>query len=215
MAALRHREHTGLGQHVDISMFDSMLAMADMVPHLWSMDAPPHWARGGSLGIVAGFRARDGYFVLAVLRPHQFERLARIVGRPEWIDDPRFDGLEAWARQIEPTVRPAVEAWARDLTKGEASRILCEEGVAAGPSNLAADIAADPHVAKRDMLLEVPRPDGERPMCVVGNPVKLSRVGEGPVTRFPRLGQHVGEVLSEILDLDEEEISGLRSRGVI
>jgi formyl-CoA transferase len=215
LSALRHRERTGLGQHVDISMFDSMLAMADMVPHLWSMGAPPHWARGGSLGIVAGFRATDGYFVVAVLRPHQFERLARLVGHPEWIGDPRFEGLEAWARQIEPTVRPAVEAWARDLTKLEASRVLCEEGIAAGPSNLADDIATDPHVARRDMLLEVPRPDADRPMQVVGNPVKLSRVSEGPVGRFPRLGQHTDEVLREVLDLDDAALTGLRERGII
>ncbi|MGH0036815.1 MAG: CaiB/BaiF CoA transferase family protein [Myxococcota bacterium] len=215
LAALRHRERTGLGQHVDISMFDSMLAMADMVPHLWSMEAPPHWARGGSLGIVAGFEARDGHFVLAVLRPHQFERLAQLVGHPEWVGEPRFDGLEAWAREIEPTVRPAVERWARDKSKLEASRILCEQGIAAGPSNLAQDIAADPHVERRDMLLEVPRPDSDRPMQVVGNPVKLSRVGEGPVTRFPRLGQHGAEVLREILGLGDDEIAALRERGVI
>jgi len=215
LAALRHRELTGLGEHVDISMYDSMLAMADMVPHLWSMGAPPEWARGGSLGIVASFAARDGWFVIAVLRPHHFERLARLVGHPEWIGDPRFDGLEAWATQIEPTVRPAVEAWARDRTKLEASRVLCEQGIAAGPSNLAADIAADPHVAQRAMLIEVPRPDSDRPMQVVGNPVKLSRVAEGPVRRFPRLGEHTDEVLREVLGLSPERIAALRERGVI
>jgi len=68
LAALRHRERTGLGQHVDISMFDSMVAMSDMVPHLWSMEAPAAWATAGSFGIVSGFRASDGYFVVSVVR---------------------------------------------------------------------------------------------------------------------------------------------------
>ncbi len=215
LAALRQRDRTGRGRRVDISMYDSMLAMADMVPHLWSMGAPPEWARGGSLGIVAGFRARDGYFVLSVLRPHQFERLATLVGHPEWIGDPRFDGLEAWARQIDPLVRPAVEAWARDLGKLEASRRLCEEGIAAGPSNVAEDIAADPHVHRRNMLLEIPRPDAPEPMRVVGNPVKIAGVAERPVSASPRLGQHTAEILREILGLRDDELEALRAEGVI
>ena len=55
LSALLHRHATGLGQHVDVSMYDSMIAMADMIPHLWSMDAPAAWATAGSLAIVAGY----------------------------------------------------------------------------------------------------------------------------------------------------------------
>ena len=65
------------------------------------------------------------------------------------------------------------------------------------------------------MLIEVPRPDGGAPLRVVGNPVKLSRVAEGPVTRFPSLGQHTNEVLGELLGLSDAELAGLRERGVI
>lgn len=215
LAALRHRERTGLGQHVDISMFDSMLAMSDMVPHLWSMGAPAAWATAGSFGIVAGFRARDGYFVISVVREHHFERLVRTVGHPEWCDDPRFATREDWAARIEDTLRPAIEGWAADKTRLEACEALCSEGVAAGPSNLAEDIHADPHVQAHDMLIEVPRPDAERPMQVVGNPVKLSRVSEGPVRSFPRLGEHTERVLRETLGLGDERLEDLRARDVI
>jgi crotonobetainyl-CoA:carnitine CoA-transferase CaiB-like acyl-CoA transferase len=215
LAALRHRDQTGVGQHVDISMYDAMIAMSDMVPQLWSMGAPAGWATAGSIAIVAGFRARDGYFVVSVMREHQFERLAHTVGHPEWCDDPRFATREGWARQIEETLRPAIEAWARDRTRLEASRILCEQGIPAGPSNLAPDIHADPHVQAHAMLIEVPRPDGERDMQVVGNPVKLSRVAEGPVSSFPGLGEHTEEVLRETLALPDEEIAALREEHVI
>ncbi len=215
LAALRHREQTGLGQHVDVSMYDSMLAMSDMIPQLWSMDAPAAWATAGSIGIVAGFRAKDGNFVVSVFREHHFERLAQTVGHPEWCKQERFATREGWAEHTESVVRPALEAWAADKTRLEACRELCNQGVAAGPSNLAADIRADPHVEARDMLVEVPRPDGAPDMLVVGNPVKLSRVSEGPVERFPRLGEHTEEVLRSTLGLDDSELMSLRDRGVI
>jgi len=214
-AALRHRERTGLGQVVDVAMLDAMIAVSDMPPLLWSMGAPERWASSGSLGICAAFRAADGFFVVAVFREHQLERLARAVGRPEWIGDPRFATREGWAREIDPTVRPALEAWAADKTKLEASRALTALGIVAGPSNTAADLAADPHVRARDMLLAVPRPDGERDLLVVGNPVKLSRVAEGPLASFPSLGEHTDDVLRAVLGLPDEELARLRAQGVI
>jgi formyl-CoA transferase len=215
LCALRHRERTGLGQVVDVAMLDAMLAVSDMPPFLWSMGAPERWAAAGSLGICAGFRARDGFFVVAIFREHQLERLARAVGHPEWIGDPRFATREGWARSTDPVVRPALEAWAADKTKLEAARLLCELGIVAGPSNTAADLAGDPHVALRDMLIEVPRPDGGRPMLVVGNPVKLSRVAEGPVTPFPSLGEHTDDVLRGLLGLGDDELARLREAGAI
>jgi formyl-CoA transferase len=215
LAALQHRARTGLGQYVDISMYDSTLALADMIPQLHSMGAPPEWATAGSLAIVAGFRARDGWFVISCVREHHFERLVTTIGHPEWKDDPRFATREGWAREIEPTLRPAIEAWARDKTRREACEALAAQGVAAGPSQLAQDIIDDPHVAMRHMLIEVPRDDGDRDMLVVGNPVKLSRAQEGPVAPFPRLGEHTDALLGELLDLGEEELASLRERGVI
>jgi crotonobetainyl-CoA:carnitine CoA-transferase CaiB-like acyl-CoA transferase len=215
LAALRHRERTGRGQVVDISMYDSMVAMSDMVPFLWSMGATPALATAGTIGVVGAFRARDGYFVVSVFREHHFERLAGLVGHPEWCDDERFATRAGWAQHTEAVIRPALEDWAADRTKLEACRELCARGVAAGPSNLAEDIEADPHVKLRDMLIEVPRPDAERPMLVVGNPVKLSRVAEGPVRRFPRLGEHTEEVLRATLGLDADEIARLREEGVV
>ena len=215
LAALRQREQTGRGQHVDIAMYDAMVAMTDMVPFMWSLGEPPSAATAGRTGIVAGFAASDGHFVMAVLRDHQFERLAALVGEPGWCSDPRFATREGWAEHRESVVRPAVEAWARNKTKLEASRLLAAEGIAAGPSNLAPDLCGDPHVAARDMLIEVPRADGARPMLVSGNPVKLSAAPEGPFTATPCLGEHTEAVLREALALDDREIEALRRKGVI
>ena len=215
LAALRQRDRSGLGQHVDVAMYDAMIAMTDMVPFLWSMGAPASMAASGSTALVAAFRARDGYFVVAVFREAMFEKLCRTVGHPEWLEDPRLAERRGWAEHTEDLIRPVVEAWAADKSKLEAARALCDQGIVAGPSNRAEDIVADPHVAARDMLIEVPRPDDERPYLVVGNPVKMSRLAEGPVQRFPRLGQHTDEVLEHLLGVDAAERAHLREAGVI
>jgi formyl-CoA transferase len=215
LAALRQRERTGCGQHVDVAMFDAMIAMTDLVPFMWSVGEPPTAATSGRTGIVAGFAASDGHFVMAVLREHQFEQLADIVGQPGWCSDPRFATREGWAEHRESVVRPAVEAWARDKTKLEASRVLAAHGIPAGPSNHAPDLYRDPHVAARDMLIEVPRVDAAEPMLVPGNPVKLSGAPEGPLAPLPGLGEHTEAVLRESLGLDDRELESLRRDGVI
>jgi formyl-CoA transferase len=215
LAALQHRARTGLGQHVDIAMYDSMIAMADMVPQLWSMGAPASMAGPGSTALVAAFRARDGYFVVAVLREHMFEKLCRLLGRDDWLSDPRFATRVGWAQHTESVIRPVIEAWAADKTKLEAARTLAELGITAGPSNVAEDLAVDPHVALRDMLIEVPRPDGEPPYLVSGNPVKMSLLAEGPIAPPPRLGAHTAEVLRELLGADPAELARLRHEGAI
>jgi formyl-CoA transferase len=215
LAALRHRDATGLGQYVDVAMYDAMIAMTDMVPFLHSMGAPPSMAGPGSTALVGAFAATDGHFVVAVFREPMFEKLCHLLGHSEWIGDPRFADRTGWARHTEDVIRPALEGWARDKTKLEASSALCEAGIVSGPSNRAEDIVADPHVALRDMLIEVPRPDAEDPYLVVGNPVKMTRLAEGPVGPVPRLGQHTDDLLRSLLSLSDEEIAALRSNGAI
>jgi formyl-CoA transferase len=215
LGALRQRDRSGQGQHVDVAIYDAMVAINDMLPFMWSMGLPPVMCTPRHFALVASFQARDGWFVVACFREHQFERLARCVGRPEWCGDPRFATREGWALHRESVIRPAVEAWAREKGKLEAARELCATGVAAGPSNDGGDLRADPHVALRDMLIEVPRPDAGDDLLVVGNPVKLSRTAEGPVGTFPRLGEHTDAVLSSTLGLGAEDLAALRARGVI
>lgn len=218
LSALRHRERTGLGQHVDISMFDSMVAMADLLPFFWSMGTQPWRQGGGGQGLIEGYRCEDGWFVIEVIREHQFDRLADVVGHPEWKDDPRLFSRQGWDEHKESVIRPGIENWAAGRTKLEVCHDLCAAGVAAGPSNTAEDLLADPHVEMRNMLIEVERPDrqdGADPLLVVGNPVKLSRVAEGPVGRWPALGEHTEAILGSLLGLGPEEISDLRSRNVV
>ena len=213
LAALRHRDRTGEGQYVDIAMYDSMVAMADLVVNFWSMGV--RGKRQAAL-IMDAFRARDGWFIVQVGREHQFERLATTLGTPEWLSDPRLATREGWRDHVDDIIRPSVEQWAADKTRLEACNLLAGDGIAAGPVHTPEDIVADPHVAARNMLVEIPRTDGvEDPVLVPGNPVQLSKVAVGPETYPPRIGEHTAALLSAELGLSETELEKLRAEGAI
>jgi formyl-CoA transferase len=213
LAALRHRERTGEGQYVDIAMLDAMVAMTDLVTNFYSMGL-----RGGAMGalIMHGFRASDGWFIMQVGREHQFERLAHTVGAPEWLTDERFATRQGWIDHLDTVIRPAVERWASGLSKVDACKILGEAGIAAGPCFSDEEVVHDPHVAARHMLVEVPRTDGvEEPVLVPGNPIKMSKMAEGPEAMVPWLGEHTDEILSAELGLSDDDIAKLRDAGVV
>jgi formyl-CoA transferase len=213
LAALRHRDRTGEGQYVDVAMLDSLLAMTDIVTNFWSLGL-----RGGDVGplILTTFRADDGWFVLQVVREHQFEALMELIGKPEWNTDERFATRQGWVDHLESELRPAIEAWAAGRTKMAACAALSAAGLAAGPCFSDEEVVHDPHVAARNMLVEMPRVDGvEQPVLIPGNPVKLSKVAEGPERRVPWLGEDTDAVLAAELGLDGDELARLRAEGVI
>jgi crotonobetainyl-CoA:carnitine CoA-transferase CaiB-like acyl-CoA transferase len=213
LAALRQRDRDGHGQYVDIAMFDALIAMTDIVTNFWSMGLP-----GGSPAqlIMHGFRARDGWFIVQVGREAQFTKLVALIGHPEWAGDPRFATRQGWVDHLEDVLRPAIESWAGERSKVEASAELAAAGIAAGPCYTDQEVVVDPHVAARHMLVELPRTDGApQPVLIPGNPVKLSGVAEGPETRVPWLGEHTDEVLSTELGLGAAEIDRLRAAGVV
>jgi len=213
LAALRHAEATGVGQHVDIAMFDAMVSMMDLVPFQPSIGVTDN-SLSAWPGIMTDFAANDGRFVIQVGREHQFARLAEAIGEPGWVDDPRFSTREGWVENLESVIRPALEGWAASMTKLEACHALANAGVVAGPSFEAADIVADDHIANRSMIARVDRPD-EGQVHVSGNPVKLSRTAEPDPVRWPGLGQHTNAILRDALNMDDTELAALRAAGVI
>ena len=211
-AALRQRDRTGRGQLVDIAMLDSMLAMGDVVTNFWSLGQRERVP----MVVVGSFRASDGWFVMQVAREHQFEALAELVGQPGWLTDERFATRAGWGTHTEDVIRPAIEGWAADKTRLEVCEALGAANIPSGPAYTAPEVIEDDHVARRNMLVEMPRPDGvEEPVLIPGNPVKLSDVAEGPETRVPWVGEHTSEVLREELGLNDGELEELRAQSVI
>lgn len=214
LAALRHRDRTGLGQYIDVAMFDAMVSMTDLVTNFWSLGLRPAPGQGLAM-VLDGFEASNGWFIIQVGREHEFERLANLVGKPEWLTDERLSTRAGWREHMDDILRPGVKEWAADKTNIEACRALADAGVAAGPCLTAQQVIDDPHVAARNMLMEIPRPEGGDPVLTPGNPIKMSRVSEGPDVRMPWLGEHTNEVLSAELGLDAHRIDELRKAGVI
>jgi crotonobetainyl-CoA:carnitine CoA-transferase CaiB-like acyl-CoA transferase len=195
-------------------MYDAVVAMTDIVSNLASLGQdrypyPPPY-------IIDTFQASDGWFVMQVVREHQFERLAQLVGRPEWTADPRFSTRAGWGEHLDGVLRPGIEAWAAHLTKRQAAEQLTAAGVAAGPCHDAHEMLADPQLARRHMLVEMERTDGAGPPVLIpGNPVKLSKLAEEAETRVPWVGEHTHDVLRTTLGLSVEELDGFEAAGVI
>lgn len=214
LAALRHRDATGEGQYVDIAMFDSMVAFADVVTNYWSMNLRPDPGVGLAM-IMDGFEASDGWFIVQVGREHEFARLAEIVGAPEWLDDARFATRAGWREHID-VIRERVSSWAADKTNVEACHALAAAGVAAGPVLGAQQVIDDPHVAARDMLVRLDRTDDvDDPVIAPGNPVKLSAMADQAIHRPPWLGEHTDAVLAAELGIGDDDLARLRDAGVI
>ena len=210
LAALRERDRTGKGEHVDIAMYDSMVAIADVVPSLWSLgvrDRIPN-------AIVTTFEASDGPVVVQVSREHQFERLATAIGHSDWLDDPRFATREGWMEHLDTVIRPAVETWMGGLDKRQVCDELAAAGIPCGPCHDAEDVLTDEHLALRDMLVHFEEADGSS-YVVPGNPVRISGADPRPDRRSPYLGEHTDAVLSERLGFGPDKLGALRAEGII
>ncbi|MCB9725954.1 MAG: CoA transferase [Spirochaetaceae bacterium] len=215
LAALRGRDRTGRGQKVDVAMLDAMISIMDMVAFGPSIGIDDQSIAAWP-GILQSFSAKDGLFVLQVGREHQFERLCDVIGRRDWLEDPRFATREGWSANLEGVIRPALESWAADKTKLEVSRIFAEAGVVAGPSYEGEDLFEDPHVRAHEMIIEVPTPTSPTgAVRVHGNPIKFSGSPEGPTTKWPLVGEHTREILRADLGLGDDELATLRREGVV
>jgi CoA:oxalate CoA-transferase len=214
LLALRERDRTGEGGRVDIAMYDGATFMNDLAITTYA-----------ALGDVLGrgeyafqspwgpFETTDGYVVVAVLSEPQWQALSETIGRPELADDPRLRGGVARAGHHDSLVAPAVAAWTSGLATAEAAGLLLAAGVPAAPVNTAADLAACPQVAAREMLVDVHDPVlGE--LKLVGNPIKTSVTPKLGARAIPRLGEHTEAVLQG-LGLDAAAIERLWDGGAL
>jgi crotonobetainyl-CoA:carnitine CoA-transferase CaiB-like acyl-CoA transferase len=210
LAALRSRDLTGVGQHLDIAMLDCMLGIQDFGLSQWCLRH-----EGGSIGIVHAFRAADGWFVLNVNRHHQFAKLAHVIGRPEWASDPSLNSAQDWVERMDDVIRPGIEAWSADRTRSLVCDVLTEEGLAAGPLLTFDELGRDPHPALRHMLIDsgLKTRDGS-PFLFPGDPIKLRPQPRRPDAFPPPLGRDGPSLLAE-LGLAEKEIEALRRAGII
>ncbi|MFQ5513180.1 MAG: CaiB/BaiF CoA transferase family protein [Myxococcota bacterium] len=214
LAAIRHRDRTGEGQHVDVSLLDALLFQSNGFLTLAAMDVPLQ-RMGGQFLIAAPagvYRCRDGHVLAGVLLDAHWRRLVRLIGRPELADDPGW--AEASARVGRRDEANALLAdWLAPLTASDAAERLTGEGLPAAVVRSYAEAAADPHVRARDMLQPIEQENGHV-VPITGPAAKLSRTPTCVRTAAPALGAHTDEILEE-LGLSGEQIAELRADGIV
>jgi len=198
LAALRHRDVTGEGQHVDVAMLDSLLAGSSGLLTLAATGRAPARLGNETDFVVPSntFRCRDGAVYLAVALNRQWRALAAAMGCP---DLARADGFGDAAGRLRNrvAVNEVVAGWCAGQTCAQVLDALDACGVPAAPVRDLAEVADDPHVKEREMLQEVTLEDGAS-APLTGPPAKFSRTPTRVRRPAPRAGQHTDEILREL-----------------
>jgi formyl-CoA transferase len=215
LAALYERQRTGRGRHVDIAMYDCMVAANERVMGLLGMlGQAPARGQGDSSAQIGIFRASDGYVAIGIITQAAWPAFCRAIGREDLAADERVRTPEGRARHVDDVLRPALEAWARDTTREQATAALIAAGVPAGPVRRAEEVAACPQTAARQMLLDMEHPVAGK-VRVAGSPFKMSDMDPVVARRPPELGEHTDEILAGWLGYSADRIAALRKLGAV
>ncbi|MBI1393304.1 MAG: CoA transferase [Alphaproteobacteria bacterium] len=213
LAALRHAERTGKGQHIDVALFDCQVAtLANQASnYLTSGHAPTRLGNAHpSIAPYESFFASDQPFILAVGNDSQFTNLCRAIGAPELADDARFstNPVRVVNRNA---LRPALEPLLMKKTARQWLEILANAGVPAGPINSVDVALADPQISARNLLEGDASDIGSATPPFMRHPVKYSSTPAHRPSRPPELGADTDEILHSFLTSDE--IAALKSAG--
>ncbi|MGU1540895.1 CaiB/BaiF CoA transferase family protein [Pseudomonas aeruginosa] len=216
LAALAHRDVSGIGQHIDMALLDVQVAcLANQTLNYLTTGVPPRRLGNAHPNIVPyqDFPTADGDMILTVGNDSQFRKFAELADHPEWADDPRFATNKARVANREvliPLIRQATVLH----TTAEWILSLERAGVPCGPINDLAQVFADPQVQARGLRVELPHPlAGTVPQ--VASPIRLSETPVEYRNPPPTLGQHTDEVLETLLGLDAAALERLRDGKVI
>jgi formyl-CoA transferase/CoA:oxalate CoA-transferase len=213
---LRSRDATGRGQHVDIGLFDSVLALLTyQAGRFFATGESPHRTGNRHLAIAPydSFQAKDGMLVLAVGNDDQWRRFCGALGLTALAADARFVTNDR--RVVDyPTLRPLIEAATREQPLDRLVSALRDVGVPCGATRSIADALADPQAIARAMIETIDHPTAGV-LNMLGLPIKLSSTPGSVRLPPPRLGEHTRRVLTSDLGLSDDDVSALAARGVV
>jgi crotonobetainyl-CoA:carnitine CoA-transferase CaiB-like acyl-CoA transferase len=218
LAALRHRDRTGEGQHVQASLLHTALAVFGSHLIEQGVAQPDRVGTGNRVQTSAPsdvFATRDGHVLTHVVGNGLFRRWARLMGEESrWCGDPRFASDQSRGDHAEP-ILARMREWCAERTSAAALRELETAGIPAGEVYTPQRALDDPQVTAMHMLASVATYPGlPRPASVPDLPVRLSVSGGGITGPPPQLGEHTQEILQE-LGFEPEQIRDLRDSGVV
>ncbi len=216
--ALYYREKTGVGQHIDLAMVDSLY-------HMHELNVQAHALSGGQYVPMrsgshhplvcpcGAFKGPQGWIVILAL-DRQWPSVAQAMGKPELVNDPRFaTGADRGKHQRE--LIPLIEAWLQSFPTDEAAlQALEAQRIPSAPVMAVADSLNHPYFQARNMVRTVPDPLlGE--ITIPGFPLKYSAFPDLPELQAPLLGEHNDDILRDHLTYTSEQIAALHEQGVL
>jgi crotonobetainyl-CoA:carnitine CoA-transferase CaiB-like acyl-CoA transferase len=204
-AALYQRHGSQRGQHIDVSMLESMLSLT-LNELQWSQFEVKPTQRP----MFGPVETADGYVMLAIASEKTFQSLINVIGHPGWIADPRFakysDRRDNWADLMD-----GVETWSRTLTTEKCLAELNDQGVPCSAYRTVAEALRDPQIAHRGALSEVR--DGGGTFKVLNLPFRMSGTTVSAAKRIATLGEHTIALLKEA-GLSQDEIAAFTGKAL-
>ncbi len=204
-AALYYRARTGIGQHIDIAMLDSLLSTMHR-------DFQAAFHHDSVDRLYGPLETQDGFVIMLPLSQRHFEELCSGIGRKDLLEDPRFGSVRSRLDNYNELMAET-ERWTRSRSSAEVLQALEKAHVPCAPYRSVTDAASDPQLAYRQMLTEIQ--DAAGPMTVPNSPFLYSETQAAVRPEVAGIGQHTAAVLRDELDFSTSEISELAGRGVV
>ncbi|MGE4281579.1 MAG: CaiB/BaiF CoA transferase family protein [Magnetospirillum sp.] len=216
LSALRHRDRTGQGQHVDMALLDCQLALMtyEAENYLLSGEAPQRRGNGHpNIVPYQVFRAADGYLILAVGNDGQFAKFCEFAGCPELAADSRFATNPARLKHREELIPQIADIVVRH-PRAHWLDGLESRGVPAGPVNTLPETFEDPQVKARGMVVHADHLYRDA-VPLLNSPIHMSETPPQVRLAPPVLGQHTRAILDEMLGLNGEAVESLIASGIV
>ena len=216
LASLYKRMETGVGQHIDVALVDSIVSgmEAKLMQYIYEGVSP---VMSGNKYISSApydsFKAMDAHFVIASGTDAHFKKLSEAMGMPKLADDPLYNNTENRKKNAD-SLKQLIESWAASKTVGECVEIIDRAGVPAGPIYNCEQLCQDKDIMEaREMLVKVADKAGKE-FTVIGNPIKMDRYPCCYEKAAPELGEDTYEIF-KALGFSKAELSTYAQQGVI
>ncbi len=204
--ALYRRERTGRGEYIDLAMMEAMLGM--LVYEFQEAQFPV----GDNARGFPPTPTKDGFVMIAFVKPNNFAATARAMGHPEWIADPRFSTIDGRLKN-QDELMGLVANWAANRTSAECEAILDAAGVPCSRYYTVREAQALPHLAERGSIATID--DGSGPLRVPNPAFRMARSQARARDYVPALGADSERILSAVLGYSPERIAALREKKIL